>query len=89
MEACGGAHHPLLGAQAERNGPYREADGAAIRQALHEDGQNDAADAEAICEAVTWSNMRFVAIKAEQQQDLLVFHLARRGFVKARTAQAN
>jgi len=51
--------------------------------------KNDAADAEAICEAVRRPNMRFVSIKNGEQQALLSIHRAHQGFVKARTAQAN
>lgn len=51
--------------------------------------KNDAADAEAICEAVTRPNMRFVPIKTAEQQALLALHRARQGFVRARTAQVN
>ena len=51
--------------------------------------KNDAADAEAICEAVGRPNMRFVPIKSVEQQAILSVHRVRRGFVKARTAQAN
>ena len=51
--------------------------------------KNDAADAEAICEAVTRANMRFVPIKNLEQQTVLSFHRVRQGFVKARTAMAN
>jgi transposase len=51
--------------------------------------KNDAADAEAICEAVARPNMRFVPIKTESQQAVLAVHRARQSFVKARTAQAN
>jgi transposase len=51
--------------------------------------KNDAADAEAICEAVSRPHMRFVAIKNGEQQAVLALHRARQGFVKARTAQAN
>jgi transposase len=51
--------------------------------------KTDAADAEAICEAVTRPNMQFVAIKNEEQQAILSLHRARQGFVKARTAQAD
>jgi transposase len=51
--------------------------------------KNDARDAEAICEAVERPNMRFVAIKTVEQQELLAMHRARQGFVAARTAQAN
>ena len=51
--------------------------------------RNDAADAEAICEAVARPNMRFVPMKNVEQQAVLALHRVRQGFVKARTAQAN
>jgi transposase len=51
--------------------------------------KNDAADAEAICEAVQRPNMRFVPVKTEEQQAVLSLHRARQGFVRQRTAQAN
>jgi transposase len=51
--------------------------------------KNDMADAEAICEAVSRPNMRFVAMKTVEQQAILSVHRARQGFVKARTAQGN
>lgn len=51
--------------------------------------KNDAADAEAICEAVGRPNMRFVPVKNVEQQAVLAMHRVRQGFVKARTAQAN
>jgi transposase len=51
--------------------------------------KNDAADAEAICEAVSRPNMRFVPVKNGEQQAVLSLHRARQSFVKARTAQAN
>ena len=51
--------------------------------------KNDAADAEAICEAVARPNMRFVPVKNIEQQAVLALHRVRQGFVKARTAQAN
>jgi transposase len=51
--------------------------------------KHDAADAEAICEAVLRPNMRFVPIKEVEQQAVLALHRARQGMVKARTAQAN
>lgn len=47
------------------------------------------ADAEAICEAVTRKNMRFVPVKNVEQQAVLSVHRVRQGFVKARTALAN
>ena len=37
-------------------------------------GKNDAADAEAICEAVTRPTMRFVAVKSPEQQSLMMLH---------------
>ena len=51
--------------------------------------KNDAADAEAICEAVTRPTMRFVPIKNVEQQAVLALHRVRQGLVRARTAQAN
>ena len=51
--------------------------------------KTDAADAEAICEAVTRPTMRFVPIKSVDQHAVLSLHRARSGFVKSRTAQAN
>jgi transposase len=49
-------------------------------------GKNDAADAAAICEAVTRPSMRFVPPKSLQQQAELMVHRARQGFVQQRTA---
>ena len=51
--------------------------------------KNDAADAEAICEAVTRPNMRFVAIKSEQQQSVLMLHRTRELLVRQRTMLVN
>ncbi|MGG5824115.1 IS110 family transposase, partial [Falsiroseomonas sp. HW251] len=52
-------------------------------------GKNDAADAEAICEAVTRPSMRFVAIKTRQQQAVLVMHRTRDLLVRQRTQAVN
>ena len=52
-------------------------------------GKNDAADAEAICEAVTRPTMRFVAIKTKEQQAVLVMHRARDLLVRQRTQVVN
>ena len=46
--------------------------------------KNDAADAEAICEAVTRPTMRFVAIKTEDQQAILMHHRTRELLVRQR-----
>lgn len=51
--------------------------------------KNDAADAEAICEAGTRSNMRFVPIKSVAQQDLQSLHRIRSRYVGNRTALYN
>ncbi len=52
-------------------------------------GKNDAADAEAICEAVTRPNMRFVPIKTEDQQAALMLHKARELLVRQQTMLTN
>ena len=52
-------------------------------------GKNDAADAAAICEAVSRPNMRFVPAKTEDQQSRLMVHRAHQGFVQARKATIN
>jgi transposase len=51
--------------------------------------KNDATDAEAICEAVTRPNMRFVPVKSPDQQAMLALHRARQGLVKAKVAHTN
>lgn len=51
--------------------------------------KNDAADAEAICEAVRRPTMRFVAIKTAEQQAALLLHRGRERLVRQRTALAN
>jgi len=51
--------------------------------------KNDASDAEAICEAVQRPSMRFVPIKAPQQQAALVLHRTRHLFVRQMTAVIN
>ena len=51
--------------------------------------KNDAIDAEAICEAVTRPNMRFVATKTAEQQSGLVLHRTRHLFIRQQTAVIN
>ncbi|MGI9423450.1 MAG: IS110 family transposase, partial [Hyphomicrobiaceae bacterium] len=51
--------------------------------------KNDAADAEAICEAVQRPTMRFVPIKTPEQQSVLMLHRTRRLFVRQRTTLIN
>jgi transposase len=51
--------------------------------------KNDATDAEAICEAVTRANMRFVATKTPEQQSALTLHRTRHLFIRQQTAVIN
>ena len=51
--------------------------------------KNDAADAEAICEAVTRANMRFVATKTPEQQSCLTLHRTRHLFIRQQTSVIN
>jgi transposase len=51
--------------------------------------KNDAADAEAICEAVTRVNMRFVPTKTPEQQSCLMLHRTRHLFIRQQTAVIN
>jgi transposase len=51
--------------------------------------KNDAADAEAICEAVTRATMRFVATKTPEQQSCLMLHRTRHLVIRQQTAVIN
>ena len=90
MEACSGAHYwarlfrqyghePRLMA-AKFVSPYRMAG---------KSGKNDAADAQAICEAVRRPHMRFVPVKDESQQAMQCLHRIRQGFIEEKTATYN
>lgn len=87
MESCGSAHHWARKLQAMGHTVRLMA--PQFVKPYVKTNKNDAADAEAICEAVTRPNMRFVPIKNIEQQAVLALHRVRQGFVKARTAQAN
>ena len=52
-------------------------------------GKNDAHDAQAICEASSRPGMRFVAIKSEEQQAVLMLHTTRQLMIERRTALVN
>jgi transposase len=87
MEACSGAHHfaralGRLGHQPRIMAPQ-------FVQPYRKSQKNDGNDAEAICEAVARPNMRFVAIKSEEQQALLVVHRVRKALVDERTGYIN
>ncbi len=90
MEACSGAHYwarlfrqyghePRLMAT-KFVSPYRMAG---------KSGKNDAADAQAICEAVRRPHMRFVPVKDESQQAMQCLHRTRQGFIEEKTATYN
>ena len=87
MEACGSAHYWARKLQAMGHTVRLMA--PQFVKPYVKSNKNDAADAEAICEAVGRPSMRFVPIKNIEQQSVLSLHRVRQGFVKARTAQAN
>jgi len=90
MEACSGAHHWARLFQAHGHTVRLMAPKFVTPYRLSgKKGKNDAADAAAICEAVTRPSMRFVPIKSLQQQSELLVHRARQGFVQQRTATIN
>lgn len=87
MEACATAHHwarrlTALGHQVRLMPP-------AYVKAYVKRNKNDAADAEAICEAVRRPTMRFVPIKSADAQSVLMLHRARHLLVRQRTAQVS
>ncbi len=51
--------------------------------------KNDATDAEAICEAVARPTMRFVPVKSEEQQSVLMLHRVRELLIRQRTMLVN
>ena len=87
MEACGSAHH--WARKLQKLGHTVKLMAPQFVKPYVKTNKNDVADAEAICEAVSRPNMRFVPIKNAEQQAVLALHRARQGFVRARTAQAN
>jgi len=87
MEACASAHHwarelIALGHQVKLMPP-------AYVKAYVKRNKNDAADAEAICEAVTRPSMRFVPVKDVDQQAVLMLHRARNLLIRQRTMLVN
>ena len=87
MEACGSAHY--WARKLQGFGHTVKLMAPQFVKPYVKTNKNDAADAEAICEAVARPNMRFVSIKNVEQQSVLALHRVRQGFVKGRTAQAN
>lgn len=87
IEACATAHHwartiAKLGHQVRLMPP-------AYVKPYVKTQKNDAADAEAICEAVTRPNMRFAETKTVEQQSVLVLHRTRTMLIRHRTRMGN
>src|SRR3990172_1085887 len=87
IEACGSAHHWArklieLGHTAKLMAPH-------FVKPYVKANKTDAADAEAICEALGRPNMRFVSVKSVEQQAILAVHRARSLRVDERTALVN
>jgi transposase len=87
MEACGSAHYwarelRLMGHEALLMPPT-------YTKPYVKRGKNDAVDAEAICEAVSRPTMRFVPVKSEEQQAILMLHTTRELVIKQRTMTVN
>ncbi len=87
IEACGTAHHWAreIGALGHE---VRLIPAAYVKPYVKR-GKTDAADAEAICEAVSRPSMRFVPVKAPGQQAVLVLHRTRDLLVRQRTMLVN
>jgi transposase len=87
MEACATAHY--WAREIARLGHDARLIAPAYAKAYVRRNKNDAADAEAICEAVSRPSMRFVAIKSEAQQAAAGIHKVRAMLVKQHTMLIN
>jgi transposase len=87
MEACGGAHH--WARELAQMGHHVRLIPPAYVKPFVKRQKNDAADAEAICEAAQRPNMRFVAIKSEEQQASGLVFRTRDLLVRQRTQTIN
>jgi transposase len=87
MEACGTAHH--WGRKLLEVGHDVKLMPPAYVKPYVKRGKTDAADAEAIAEAVTRPTMRFVAIKSVDQQAVLMLHKVRDLLVRQQTMLIN
>ena len=86
-EACATSHH-WARTLTDLGHDVRQIPPAYVKPYLRRQ-KNDAADAAAICEAVTRPNMRFVPVKSVDQQATLMLHSARELVVSQRTALIN
>ena len=87
MEACATAHH--WAREIAKFGHDARLMPARYVKPYVKRNKNDAADAEAICEAVTRPTMRFVEIKSPEQQSVLMLHRTLQLFVRQRTTLIN
>ena len=87
IEACGSSHHWSRELQALGH-TVRLMPPAYVKPYVKRH-KNDAADAEAICEAVTRANMRFVATKTPEQQSCLTLHRTRHLLIRQQTSVIN
>src|ERR1700721_2974210 len=87
IEACASSHHWSRELQALGH-TVRLMPPAYVKPYVKRQ-KNDAADAEAICEAVTRPNMRFVATKTPEQPSCLMLHRTRHFFIRQQTALIN
>src|SRR6516162_3521603 len=87
LEACAGAH--FMGAALREQGHQVRLIPAQFVKPYRKSNKNDFTDAEAIAEAVTKQNMRFVQIKTQEQLDVQAMHRVRDRLVQRRTALIN
>jgi transposase len=87
IEACGGGHY--WAREIKRLGHDARLMASQFVIPYHKSGKNDANDAEVICEAVGRPNMRFVPVKSEEGQAILIMHRARAPLVAERIALSN
>jgi transposase len=87
LEACAGAH--FMGAALREQGHQVRLIPAQFVKPYRKSNKNDFIDAEAIAEAVTKQNMRFVQIKRQEQLDWQAMHRVRDRLVQRRTALIN
>ena len=87
MEACSAAHH--WARELSRLGHSVRLIPPQYVKPYVKRNKTDAADAEAICEAVARPNMRFVPVKTLDQQGVLSLHRVRSAFVRQRTSAVN
>ena len=87
MESCGSAHY--WGRELRKLGHEVRLVAAQFVRPFVKANKNDAADAAAIWETVQRPDMRFVAVKSEEQQSVLALHRMREQLIKIRTMQVN